>query len=99
MNHLASFLLRLVLGVAGLVFALSLIVAALIFGLFLLLRAVLTGKRPQVFAAWEQARSAVRRPDWTPGGRRGHRDAGDVIDVEVRESGRAGGESPRLPPS
>jgi hypothetical protein len=98
MNSVVTIVLRLVLGVAGLVFMLSLLVAALVFGLFLLLRAWLTGQRPQMVTAWQRARSTVRPPPWADGGGRWRKgNAEDVMDVEAREPG-AHSNKKRLPP-
>ena len=99
MNPIAVLLLRVVLGVAGLVFMISLLVAAVVVTLFLLLRALFTGRRLPIVTIWQRARSTVRPPPWSHRGPTQRKAApdGDIIDVEPRETGGRR-EPPRLPP-
>ncbi len=87
----AGWLLRLVLGVAGAVLAVSLLVAGVLVALFVVVRALLTGRKPAFIVAFNQFRRSpldARRPWSRPGMR-----SGDVVDVEARELA----ESPAAP--
>ena len=71
LSRVLSFVLRVVVVLAGLVFAASMLVAGVVVALVFVLRSVLAGKRP----------AGVR---WRMGPRAGARHA-DVVDVEARE--------------
>jgi hypothetical protein len=79
----AGWLLRLVLGVAGAVLAVSLLVAGVLVALFVVVRALLTGRKPAFIVAFNQFRRSpldARRPWAAPGVK-----SGEVVDVEARE--------------
>jgi len=85
-SRLGGRLLRLVLIVAGLVFALSVLVAGLILAVLLGIVSLLRGRRPSV--SWQTMRQARTRAASHMGHQRGGRrapPAGDVIDIEARE--------------
>ncbi len=87
----AGWLLRLVLGVAGAVLAVSLLVAGVLVALFVVVRALLTGRKPAFIVAFNQFRRSpldARRPWAAPGVK-----SGEVVDVEARELA----ESPVIP--
>ena len=84
LGSILRFILKFILGVMALVFAVSLLVVALLAVAFTLLKALLTGKKPTsavVFSRfrqysskdlWRRSASATRSPN-------------TVVDVEVRE--------------
>ncbi|MDY0745469.1 hypothetical protein SNE35_13195 [Paucibacter sp. R3-3] len=86
-SALVSFVVRIVLGVIGLFFVLGLLAVALMTVLGLTLWSLLRGRRPTVNMASRFAQAygggarfnAGRRANIRP------RDAGEVVDVEVRE--------------
>lgn len=73
LSRVLSFVLRVVVVLAGLVFAASMLVAGVVVALVFVLRRVLAGKRP-AGVRWRMG----------PGPRAGARHA-DVVDVEARE--------------
>ena len=91
-SALVSFVVRIVLGVIGLLFVLGLLAVALMTVLGLTLWSLLRGRRPNVDMAARFAQAygggagfnAGRRPNIRP------RNAGEVVDVEVREVPDAG---------
>ena len=81
---LLRFVLKLVLGVMALIFAISLLLVALLVVVFTLFKALLTGKRPAsavVFKRFRQysAKDVWRRTSSTA------RSSSAVVDVEVRD--------------
>lgn len=83
-SKILRFLLKLVLTVFGLVFALSLIAAAFIVVLLSLLKAFLTGQKPapaMVFGRFKK----FSPPGMWPGAAAPADKPGEIVDVEVRE--------------
>ena len=88
---------RIVMGLLGLLFLAGLLVALGGYTVFATVRWLLTGRAPQVVLVWQRMRSfqqGAARPT----------DAGEVVDVEVREvhdardvHDEAGDAPPRLP--
>lgn len=77
-------MLRLVLIVAGVVFALSVLVAGLILAVVLTVVSLLRGRRPS--ASWQTFRQArTRAASHMPGHRPSPAAQGEVIDIEARE--------------
>ena len=91
MQAILSFLVRLVLLAAGLVFAASLLVALACFAVFWALRygwARLTGRPVTPFVMRVDPRAGfgrVFRPDAAQGGEAPRRELADVTDVQVKE--------------
>lgn len=88
-NGFFRFILKLTLAVFGVVFMVSLLAAALVVVAFSLLKSLVTGKKPAVFTTFSRFRAYSPKGMW-PGasGRQtksGAANAGDVVDVEVRE--------------
>ncbi|WP_077037688.1 hypothetical protein [Pelomonas sp. KK5] len=81
-SALVSFVLRIAIGVIGLLFVLGLLAVALMTVLGLTLWSLLRGRRPNIDMA---ARFAQARGGFKPGRRANIRPAGEVVDVEVRE--------------
>jgi hypothetical protein len=74
LSRVLSFLLRVVVLLAGLVFAASMLVAGVVVALVFVLRSLLAGKRP-ASVRWRMA----------SGSRHAGAHMGDVVDVQVRE--------------
>ena len=82
-SQLVRFAVKLILTVLGLVFAISLLVAALIVVLLSLLKSLLTGKKPVPVVVFSKFQKFAPSGIW-PGAAKAQ-NAGDVVDVEVRE--------------
>jgi hypothetical protein len=82
-SQLVRFAVKLILTVLGLVFAISLLMAALIVVLLSLLKSVLTGKKPAPVVMFSKFQKFAPGGRW-PGAAKAQ-NAGDVVDVEVRE--------------
>ncbi|WP_140631535.1 hypothetical protein [Methylibium rhizosphaerae] len=98
LSRVLSFLLRVVVLLAGLVFAASMLVAGVVVALVFVLRSLLAGKRP-ASVRWRMASgSRGRSAPWfqTAGARHSGADMGDVVDVQAREVPSAA--QRRLPP-
>lgn len=101
--QIVTLAVKLVLGLAGFIFMLSLLVAGLIALLVIVLWSLLRGRRPVIgmprFSMppgrqWGFPKSGARRGTVNP-------DAGDVVDIQVREipdSPDASGDSTRIDP-
>ncbi len=79
-------ILKLVLGVAALVFVLSLLLATLVLVLGMSLWALITGRKPAPFVVFNRFRQTSQR--YTQGvwpGRGPARPMGDVVDVQAHE--------------
>lgn len=96
LSRVLSFLLRVVVLLAGLVFAASMLVAGVVVALVFVLRSLLAGKRP-ASVRWRMASgSRGSAPSFRPAGaRHAGADMGDVVDVQAREVPAA---QRRLPP-
>ncbi|MGE0349351.1 hypothetical protein [Hydrogenophaga sp.] len=81
--------LKLVLGLAGLVFLLSLLLATLVVVIGVSLWALLTGRKPApavVFSRFRQTSQRYRQGVWPGAGNSGgRRPTGDVVDVQATE--------------
>jgi hypothetical protein len=81
--------LKLVLGLAGLVFLLSLLLATLVVVIGVSLWALLTGRKPApavVFSRFRQTSQRYRQGVWPGAGGSGtQRPMGDVVDVQATE--------------
>jgi ornithine cyclodeaminase/alanine dehydrogenase-like protein (mu-crystallin family) len=94
-GRLVSLALRLVLGLAAAVFALSLLFAGLVALAFMLLRALLTGRKPAPVMVWQRYREASRAsstrwtgratPAVTPAAMGVRSTPADVVDVTPRD--------------
>ena len=87
-NQILRFLLKLALGLFAAVFAVSLLLAALIVVAFSLLKSLLTGRKPAPAMVFGRFQKFSPHGMW-PGSRHesaaAPAQAGDVVDVEVRE--------------
>ena len=82
-SQLVRFVIKLILTVLGLVFAISLLAAALIVVLLSLLKSVLTGKKPAPVVVFSKFQKFAPGGMW-PGSAKAQ-NTGEVVDVEVRE--------------
>jgi len=82
-SQLVRFVIKLILTVLGLVFAISLLAAALIFVLLSLLKSALTGKKLAPVVVFSKFQKFAPGGRW-PGAAKAQ-NAGEVVDVEVRE--------------
>lgn len=82
-SQLVRFTIKLILTVLGLVFAISLLVAALVVVLLSLLKSVVTGKKPAPLVVFRKFQKLAPGGIW-PGETKAQ-NAGEVVDVEVRE--------------
>ncbi len=91
--RIVSMALRLVFGLAAVVFALSLLFAGLLAVVFMLLRALLTGRKPAPVMVWQRYREASRASTarWTsravadPAAKGVRAVPADVVDVTPRD--------------
>ncbi len=94
-GRIVALALRLVFGLAAVVFALSLLFAGLLAVVFMVLRALLTGRRPAPIMVWQRYREASRASSarWTsraataaePAAKGGRAVPADVVDVIPRD--------------
>ena len=87
-SQIFRFILKLVLGLFAAFFALSLLAATLMVVAFSLLKSLLTGRKPapaMVFGRFQQFSAQGMRPGGSPREQASSADAGNVVDVEVRE--------------
>jgi len=82
-SQLVRFVIKLILTVLGLVFAISLLAAALIVVLLSLLKSALTGKKLAPVVVFSKFQKFAPGGRW-PGAAKAQ-NAGEVVDVEVRE--------------
>jgi hypothetical protein len=82
-GQLLRFVIKLILTVFGLVFAISLLMAALIVVVLSLLKSVVTGKKPAPVVVFRKFQKFAPGAMW-PGAAKAQ-NASDVVDVEVRE--------------
>jgi hypothetical protein len=82
-SQLVRFVIKLILTVFGLVFAISLLAAALIVVLLSLLKSVLTGKKPAPVVVFSKFQKFAPGGMW-PGSAKAQ-NTGEVVDIEVRE--------------
>ena len=82
-SHLIRFVIKLVLAVFGLVFAVSLLLAALIVVVVGLLKSLITGKKPAPVMVFSRFQKFAPGGMW-PGAAK-TQNTNDVVDVEVRE--------------
>ena len=88
-----NWIVRIVMGLLGLVFLAGLLAALGLYIVFATIRWLLTGRKPQVVMVWQQFNAMRKSPRW--GGPRGFetgtpsgfeaQSQGDIVDVEVRE--------------
>ena len=87
-SQIFRFILKLVLGLFAALFAISLLVAALIVFALSLLSSLITGRKPapaMVFGRFQQFSAQGMRPGGSPRDNAPSADAGNVVEVEVRE--------------
>ena len=87
-NQIFRFILKLVLGLFAVVFAVSLLFAALIIFALGMLKALITGRKPAPAMVFGRFQQFSRKDIWP--GRRGPQASpkaasGQIVDVEVRE--------------
>lgn len=90
-GRIPGFILKVVLGLFAALFAISLLVAALIVFIVLLLKSLITGRRPAASMVFGRFQRFSSQGGWPGRATRGQPkpnqklNAGDVVDVEVRE--------------
>lgn len=87
-NQIFRFILKLVLSLFAAIFALSLLIATLVVLALSLLKFLITGRKPasaMLFEGFQQFRSKAAWPGNTPRSDSPGPQAGQVVDVEVRE--------------
>lgn len=82
-SQLVRFVIKLILTVFGLVFAISLLLAALIVVMLSLLKSAITGKKPAPVMVFSRFQKFAPEGMW-PGGAKSQ-NASDMVDVEARE--------------
>ncbi len=82
-SRLVRFVIKLILAVFGLVFAISLLLAALIVVVLSLLKSVITGKKPAPVMVFSRFQKFAPGGMW-PGAAM-TKNSNDVVDVEVHE--------------
>ena len=101
MNALFTWIFKIVLAAAALIFAVSLLLALVVVLLVTSLWALLHGRKPKVAVVWTRyrdlTRGMARRGAWSAAKpkARAASSANDIVDVQVKEVHEA---PPRLPP-